>query len=409
MNILWITNIALPAICESMGMKKPSIGGWMQSSLNRLKAIHNGVLAVATVYSGTQFIKREIDGICYYMLPLNGKPTTKYNAHLENLWIKVQNDIRPDVIHIHGSEYPHGLAYVNACGARGVVVSIQGIISCIARYYAGGIGYKSIKNCFTLRDFLKRAGILSVQKSFELRGKLELELFKKVRHVIGRTEWDKAHTWAINPNAQYHHCGETLRESFYRNHWSYSKCEPHTIFVSQASYPIKGLHILFKAMPLILSQYPDTKVYVAGSDETAKPWYRITSYGKYLKQLIEQYGLRKNVEFTGMLSEEQMCQRYLDSNLFICCSAIENSPNSLGEAQLLGVPHLATFVGGVPEMVYYNPDVLYRFEEYEMLARKVCNIFALEGEAHGASFNSKMYDGNENLRQLLETYSTCTK
>ena len=56
-----------------------------------------------------------------------------------------------------------------------------------------------------------------------------------------------------------------------------------------------------------------------------------------------------------------MCDRYLKSNLFVCCSAIENSPNSLGEAQLLGMPYVASFVGGVPEIAGMNADVLYRF------------------------------------------------
>ncbi len=54
-------------------------------------------------------------------------------------------------------------------------------------------------------------------------------------------------------------------------------------FVSQASYPIKGVHMLFEALPLILHHYPDTKVYVAGYDSTVAPWWRIGSYGKYLK------------------------------------------------------------------------------------------------------------------------------
>lgn len=33
MKILWITNIPLPPICESIGIAVPPVGGWMYSSL----------------------------------------------------------------------------------------------------------------------------------------------------------------------------------------------------------------------------------------------------------------------------------------------------------------------------------------------------------------------------------------
>ena len=74
-----------------------------------------------------------------------------------------------------------------------------------------------------------------------------------------------------------------------------------------------------------------------------------------------------------------MKHEYLQSNLFICPSSIENSPNSLGEAQILGVPCLASYVGGVPDMMKGNEDNLYRFEEVDMLAEKVCRVFGNKG------------------------------
>ena len=334
---------------------------------------------------------------------MNGTSGTKYNNHLETKWQEVKKDFKPNVIHIHGTEYPHGLAYVRACGSKGVVVSIQGLVSCYARYYTGGISHKEIKKSLTFRDIL-RGGINDGQKDFVKRGNFEHDLLSRVSHIIGRTEWDKAHSWAINPKAKYHHVGETLRDVFYKNKWDYDKCEPYSIFVSQASYPIKGLHKLLEALPIVIREYPETKVYVAGSDESSKPWYRITSYGRYLKRLIKKYNLKGKIIFTGMLSEEEMCNRYLDSNLFLCCSAIENSPNSLGEAQILGMPFLASFVGGVPEIVNYNPDVLYRFEETEMLAKKICNIFSFGKNYYISRDSSERYDGKVNLASLLDCY-----
>ena len=149
--------------------------------------------------------------------------------------------------------------------------------------------------------------------------------------------------------------------------------------MSQAGYPIKGLHQVLKAMPLILRHYPDTVVRIAGGDITASGTYkeklRLGGYGLYIKRLIKKYHLGGKVSFVGMMNAGQMKQEYLHANVFICPSSIENSPNSLGEAQILGVPCIASYVGGVPDMMRGNEENLYRFEEVEMLAEKVCRIF----------------------------------
>lgn len=409
MRILWITNIMLPPVCEALSLPVPPIGGWMYSSLRKLLERDNrNTFAVATIWSGSSMKKVDIDNVVYYLLPLNGKNKKKYQPALESLWRSVKDEFQPDIVHIHGTEFPHGLAYVRGCGAAGVVASIQGIISSYARYYTSGIEFTNVKKCLTFRDFFKRDSILQQQKEFKTRGVLERELFASLQDVIGRTEWDKAHAAALNPMAKYHFCGETLRTTFYKRKWNYNDCEPYSIFVSQAGYPIKGLHILLKAMPLVLRNYPHTKIFVAGANIINAPWYRIGGYGKYIKKLIKELCLEKNVIFTGPLDEKTMCEYYLRSNVFVCPSSIENSPNSLGEAQLLRMPYVASFVGGVPEIVNWNQDVLYRFEEYEMLAQKICKIFEKRGIFADDSDLTR-YDADVNCTQLLEIYDEINK
>jgi len=208
-------------------------------------------------------------------------------------------------------------------------------------------------------------------------GLYEQEYIRRTQHVIGRTSWDYTHTKTINPSVNYHFCNETLRGSFYIcPKWSIANKTDHTIFLSQASYPIKGLHQVLKAVALLKNDFPEIKVRVAGQNITQTTTLmnkiKLSGYGAYIKKLINQLNLHDQVQFTGSLTEDQMIAEYLNAHLFICPSSIENSPNSLGEAQLLGVPVIASYVGGVPDMVTHGETgLLYRFEEVEMLAEGI--------------------------------------
>ena len=411
MKILWITNILFPAPCEKLNIKAPVVGGWMYSSAKFLQGMDANIeLAVATVYKGTELKKLDIDGITYFLLPLKGN-NAKYHKSLESLWQEVVSNFKPDLAHLHGTEFAHGLAFLKACPEVKIVVSIQGIVSVICKYYYSGISKWKIFKNITFRDIVRYDNLFQQKQKFYKRGLIEKEIIKRSHHVIGRTSWDRAHCLAINPSIQYHFCNETLRSEFYKHKWSYEKCKKHTIFLSQAGYPIKGLHKVIEALPYVLKKYPDTIVYVAGaditSDKTFKNRLRRSGYGKYIKHLISTYHLEDKIIFKGMLDECAICDQYLQSNLFICPSSIENSPNSLGEAQLLGVPCLAAYVGGVPDMMKGAEENMYRFEGTEMLADKICNIFDREAWDNSTIIKeaSERHNPEKNAFEIIKIYN----
>lgn len=372
MNLLWITNILFPPVYSHLHMTPPVTGGWMYSSakqlINKFPDVH---LAVAAPFKTKVLRKIELDNITYYLLPINDN--AQYNKKLEPIWQTIKKEFSPDIIHIHGTEYPHGLSYINSCGPEKVVISIQGFVSVYTRYYYGDISKYEILKHISIRDVIKHDSLINQRHKFSIKGGNERKAINAVKNVIGRTEWDRAHVWAINPRINYYHCNETLRDVFYKHAWKYEFCIKHSIFLSQAGYPIKGLHKVIEAVALVSKLYPDISLVVAGNDIIHLPWYRITGYGRIIKDLIHRKNLSSHIRFTGLLNEQEICNEYLKANVFICPSSIENSPNSLGEAQILGVPYLASYVGGSPDMA--NCNFLYRFEEVEMLAYKICDIF----------------------------------
>jgi glycosyltransferase involved in cell wall biosynthesis len=417
MNILWLTNVPLPEASTLMNEKPIPFGGWMVKTSMDLSEEDDINLSVAfpqNVISKVKTFKGE--KICYYVFPpLNDKDVS--SNHDSKQFEDILKAVNPDVVHIFGTEFPHTLSMVNTCNKMNIktVISIQGLVSVIAKHYMANLPYR-IQKRFTFRDFIKQDNLKQQQKKFNDRGKFEIEAIRKVKHVIGRTTWDRACATQINPNIEYHFCNETLREEFYKHQWSLGKCERYSIFISQASYPIKGLHFMLEAMPLILKKFPNTKLYVSGSDitksDTLKGKLKKTSYAKYIEELIIKFNLKNSIVFTGLLDEVQMCERYLKSNVFVCSSSIENSPNSLGEAMMLGVPCVASDVGGVPDMLKHKEEgFIYQADAPYMLACFICEIFSNDELALKFSKNArehalKTHDRKINITQLIRIYNT---
>lgn len=415
MNILWITNIVFPeAQALLTGDRRfTSSGGWMLGEAQALLKQPDIVLYVATPSKSVNAL-RVLNGerITYYLFPL-GKGNLKKNDEYRKYWRQIHDALNPDVVHIHGTEYSHGLAYVDECGADNVVVSIQGLTSEIAKYYSLGLTRWQILRNITIGD-LFRGSVFGDIRRFRSRGEVEIELINKVHNIIGRTSFDRSHVWKLNPNAMYFFCNEILREEFYTGKWEYTSCVPYTIFFSQANDPLKGFHILLEAMSLIKKEYPEVKLRVAGRDitkhkATIKGIYTYSGYGKLIRRKIKKYDLQDIIVFTGPLDAQQVKTELIKANVFVSASTIENSSNSLAEAQILGVPCVASFVGGTPDMICGKESgILYRCEDAVALAYLICDWFKRSESFNNAKMSEiahKRHDVLYNALQLITIYN----
>lgn len=400
-----------------MGERPLPYGGWLINSSDALSDINRGKLAIAFPKSNIEGI-RKLEGKKITFYAFKSFHDNKNNKRSE--FVEILNEVKPDIVHIYGTEYSHSLEMVKICEKQGVsvVVSIQGLVSVYSAHFMSNLPY-SIMNKFTVRDFIKQDNLCQQQKRFFERGKNEKKVLEHVEHVIGRTTWDKACSLQINPTLQYHHCNEILRSEFYGHVWDVGQCERHSIFISQGSYPIKGLHLMLEAMSILFKQYSDVKLYVGGEDltktRTLGQKLRITSYGKYIKKLIHDFGLQDKVEFSGALNEKEMCQRYLKSHVFVCSSSIENSPNSMGEAMMIGVPSVVSNVGGVVDLFDHGRDgYAYQWDAPYMLAYYISEIFKDDNRAMQFSKNSRKHAAEthackKNTERLLEIYESILK
>ncbi len=418
MRILWTSLVEFPPLSKHLGKIPPAHCGWLYSSaitaINVIPDLELGVL----VYSyGNKFEKHIVEGITYYLIP--SADMSRISSQQIDYCRRAINDFIPDIIHLHGTEYSLASAVCEANEKTvPIVANIQGLAIPYARYADGGLSFKDKILNITPLDFFKGTFILNSKHSFKLRAKCEEYVLKNICYVVGRTDWDKSHAISINPGLRYFFMNETLRDSFYEEpKWDLSRCKRHSIFVSNSGSPLKGAHQMIKALPIILRHYPDTIVRFCGSSVMNNDFnslIRMQGYHLYLRRLVKKMKLENSVEFLGQLSEIEMKQAFLDANVYVMPSAIENSPNSLCEAQILGVPTVASYVGGTPNLIADNATgFLYRYEEIEQLAQIVIALFEKDDFKELSSSEiavaSERHNKVNNAQTLKEIYTSILK
>lgn len=393
MKVIWLINGPIPLIANNANIKMGGDIGWISSIAEMVSKIENidlYILFPQLQYKKT--IQGHVSRINYYGFYQDKKRSWRQNKRVYNIFTEILKIIEPDIIHIWGTEFSQSLDMIEAVKDKDkIIVHIQGLVSVCADFFMESLPLY-IKYGFTLRDFLRNDNILQAKGKFAKRGINEKIILSNIKNVIGRTDWDKAHVRHINPNIKYFFCREAVRSAFFEYTWDYNKMEPYTIFMTQGNYPIKGFHFILKAMAILKKEYPGIKLYVAGENIVYKGRERLreSTYGYYIRTLIAKYQLNKNVEFVGFQDIKGMIKYFLKANVFALSSVIENSPNSLAEAQVLGVPSVAADVGGISSMVTHRKDCLiYQHNDPIMLANYIRDVFQSEDLANCLSDSAK--------------------
>jgi len=453
MKVLWICNLILPEIAAQMGLGTIPKEGWVKGLLDAMLSakskdnsseFDNFSIAFAFPIASSVAEKapsadpegflfgaaelKDYPGIVveYYGFCEDTAHESVYDIGLEGRFRRIFEMAKPDIVHCFGTEFPHTLAAAKVwSNPKKLLIGIQGPCTVYAERYTSHIP-QSIVNRHTFRDMLKRDSIREQKDKYIARGNNERAAVKLAGHIAGRTAFDKSLAYEWNPEAEYHYSGETLRKNFYSGEWTATKAERHRLFVSQADYPLKGFHFLLMAVGNILKKQSDygiddIQIYVAGQSivdvDTLKKRIKISSYGKYLRQLMTEYGLTDRIHILGRLSADEMKEQYLKCDTYVCCSECENSPNSLGEAMMLKVPIVTAEVGGISSVFEVGKDgYSYRDEPEDSLEQVVAALEKAllerwaandvdERRSNACEHAHSNHDPNKNALGVLRIYS----
>ncbi|HMJ09101.1 MAG TPA: glycosyltransferase family 4 protein, partial [Pyrinomonadaceae bacterium] len=106
-------------------------------------------------------------------------------------------------------------------------------------------------------------------------------------------------------------------------------------------------HMALQVLECLQRSFPDASLVMAGVDKGMEPELKTTAAEKNL-----------NVRFPGFLSAEAKLKEFADADIYINTTRIDNMPVSVLEACAMGLPVVATNVGGIPYLLSDGENAL---------------------------------------------------
>lgn len=283
---------------------------------------------------------------------------------------KVINEINPDILHVHGTE---GGYYTPVSGTKiPCIISIQGIIS----------------------EYIK------IEPSFGsyLQLYYEQSAVKNNTYFGCRTNFDFDFVKNLNKNAVIFDLPEAMNKLFFEHSWQWKPSpDPSILFVGSVNER-KGIVDLINALVILKKSFPSIHLKIIGGG--------LKKYVSFLKDIIAKNNLQTNVSWLGTKSADQVAAELQQCSLFVLPTLMDNSPNCLAEAMAVGVPSIATRVGGIPSMITDKIDgMLYDKQDVTALVNIIQQLANDKDLQHKLSMNARKKAFERNYpSQVSEKY-----
>jgi glycosyltransferase involved in cell wall biosynthesis len=350
MRVLWFANT--PGLSASYLRIDLAVGGWI-SSLQSVVEGMAGCQLGFVFYTEQAMAPFEYGKTWYFPVQKlgNSKKKRLMNRIMgraeydENLpaFLKAIELFKPDIIHVHGTEFSFGLILRQVTNIP-VVISIQGNLTVYGKKYFSGLNMPGlISRLRSGYPFYK-----TDYRIWERRAAIEREILWKTEFIFGRTDWDRRISLALAPMAQYFHVDEVIRPRFYQLQWQpLQHAAPVFLTTSSPSF-YKGFETVIDTARVLTSKGMAFTWLVAGLKEN-HPLVKLILQLKKADEADDLGAL--NIRLLGTLGEEDLAGHLLTSDAYVQVSHIENSPNSLCEAMLAGMPIIASFAGGTSSLL----------------------------------------------------------
>lgn len=357
MRILWFCNTPCCAL-EKISKEKTISGGWLNTMSTELAQINDVELHIAFYWT------QNIEPFCYqkiYYHPIYIRSeNNKFNRWIKRIksikssskeditpLVYITSSIKPDLIHIHGTEENFGLIALQIKNIP-IVISIQGFISSIHAKLFAGIPQNKVRLYESLLDKISYKGERTIEKVLYHKRTREKIILSHTKYIIGRTDFDRFCSLVYNPSRIYYKVNEIMRDAFFKQKWIKEKFSSPLIITTTIREGLyKGLEIIYLTSNLLKQSHFNFSWQVIGITENSN---YISLVEKYTKLKAKYLGIK----FLGRQDASSLCNILQNSDLYCQTSHIENSSNSTCEAMALGMPIIASFAGGTSSLIINN-------------------------------------------------------
>lgn len=383
MRVLWLTPAQLPAVTGESAMVG---GGWLEGLRLALERFEPGIELGIAARSSSPRAPVQQGNATYFALGPWGR--SRYQSAAE-AWGRGGGDaqtisaarhvirqFRPDLVHVHGTEHALGFAAIGS----GIpsVATLQGIATVCEHFMLDVVPLSQIIRSSATRSFLRGAGLIPNYLSMRRRAVDERAIIRGLDHFMGQTEWDKTVLKFLNSSAKYFHTECVVQPVYYEQQWSPPQSPEKTIFCVGKAAPYKGLETLLEAVRVLrMAGSRSIRLRVAGAVRGSALWPTLSA-------IVRRGDIQSQVVWLGPLSAAGLVSESRRANVFVHPSHIDNQPNSLIEAMLMGMPIVAGAVGGVPELLEHETNgLLYHDRDPYALAGALARL--LDDEAYARS------------------------
>ncbi len=315
-----------------------------------------------TVYRlGKQGLWRFLPGTLYYMF--TGKRQIK----------SLLKQINPDIVHLQG------FTFLATNLDQTSLLTIHGIAEQDARWDNRWGLFRRPRRLFT-----------KLTEAYARR---------RISHVIVISQYTKQFFPEENNTRKIWLIENPVAESYFNVEW---KFEPGRILCCARIRPLKNILGLIEAFALIAKHFPRAQLRIAGTPET--------DYLEACKQKVEANGLKDKVHFLGNISIDEVQIELSKANCLVFPSFQENAPLTIAEAMAVGIPVVASNVGGIPEMIKdYKTGLLIDPYDTQSISNAVSKILSDEMLARSIGQSAKeaaleRYTASTTCEKTLQVY-----
>jgi len=323
------------------------------------------------------FCKDNIDYHYYRVKNTSNQILNKItNGYLTNFWYikrkikKIVNQIRPNIIHLHGAENPY-------CSA--------GILPLINKY----------PTLVTIQGFARKETI----KGFFnfIRCKIEKKILERANHFGYRADFMIDYLREFNPKASFYYHLYPINNSIRQVKFEMTQAKIFDIVFYGRVCKDKGIEDLIAAVKSIVVINPDIKVLIIGG---------ITNkYQKNIIELISKIGLKRNFVFKPFFpSQSDLFEAIKEAKIYVLPTHADILTFTIPEAMFLKIPVISYNIEGIRDFNKNNENI-YLVEKKNISELTKAILFLLSNEPARIKLTDSAYNFADKFFNSLEIYN----